>query len=829
LNRADDGAGGANTGYPLTVTMRTIARCFLLFGLVAAVPRVAAAQATLAGEVKDTTGAVLPGVTVEAASPALVEKVRAAVTDGSGRYRIESLPPGSYTVTFSLTGFAPVTREDLMVSGSGVITVDVELTVGGLAETITVTPRRRDESSLDVPGAINAFTAADIKTAGIDRPQDFVALTPNMSLVQTQNQGTSFVTVRGISQARNSEPSVAVLIDGVQMANPSQFNQELFDIDTIQVLKGPQGALYGRNAIGGAIIINTRRPGDVFQGNVTVGADSGPGLNVRGSMSGPISDTFKYMATASYLDTQGYIRNAFLNENADPFQDVSGRLRFVWEPSNELSADVRVYASAVRTQALYFNITESVNDTSLPVRVNNAGVNERNMFGTSLKLDYATPLGTLTSITAYDRFNELLTGDQFDFLPIPESVLFQFFGSDQAQHQFLEVNALSEALQFASPATKRVRWIAGAYLISTDRFISTGNVFDLGTGEVPEVKRDPLPLFNPQFTFLADTQDNFAWAVFGNVDVDLTDKLELSMSLRYDRDDRTNITETPAEFIPAPLVGIAFPGQVRTHTWDDVQPKVTLRHKPTRDSTLYVGYSRGFRSGGFNQTGVGAAGIPGVNDLFDAETADTYEGGAKAEFLDRRVGANVSVFHTQAKGSYFFVFDPNTSTQNLGNLDRVNYTGAEFEVRGRILDGFDGYVGVGFTDSEIKESRRAASDVGNEAPLVSRYTTNVGLQYRHSLFSELSAFVRSDIEVIGPTWFYPDNFTERDAVTLLNLRVGVDGTSWSATVWAKNLTDTTYNAEWSPGPMFFPNPGYTNNFVFKAMPRRWGVDLNYRF
>jgi iron complex outermembrane recepter protein len=811
------------------VTVRTLARCVLLFGLVAVVPRVAAAQATLAGEVKDTTGAVLPGVTVEAASPALIEKVRAAVTDGSGRYRIESLPPGSYTVTFSLSGFAPVKREDLIVSGSGVITVDMELTVGGLAETITVTPRRRDESSLDVPGAINAFTAADIKTAGIDRPQDFVALTPNMSLVQTQNQGTSFVTVRGISQARNSEPSVAVLIDGVQMANPSQFNQELFDIDTIQVLKGPQGALYGRNAIGGAIIINTKKPSDVFQGNVTLGSDSGPGINVRGSMSGPISDTLKYIASASLLDTKGYIRNVFLNENADPFRDVSGRLRLVWQPSKELSADVRVYASGVRTQALYFNITESVNDTSLPVRVNNAGVNERNMFGTSLKLDYVRPLGTLTSITAYDRFNEILTGDQFDFLPIPESVLFKFFGADQAQHQFLEVNAVSEALQFASPATKRVRWIVGAYVISTDRFISTGNVFDLGTGEVPEVRRDPLPLFNPQFTFLADSQDNLAWAVFGNIDVNLTDKLELSTALRYDRDDRKNTTETPAEFIPAPLVGIAFPGQVRTHTWDDLQPKVTLRHKPTRDSTLYIGYSRGFRSGGFNQTGVGAAGIAGVNDLFDAETADTYEGGAKAEFLDRRVGANVSIYHTQAKGSYFFVFDPNTSTQNLGNLDRVHYTGAELEVRGRILEGFDGYVGLGYTDSDIKESRRAASDVGKEAPLVSRYTANVGLQYRHSLRSELSAFVRSDVEVIGPTWFYPDNFTERDPVTLLNVRLGVDSKSWSATVWAKNLTDEKYNAEWSPGPMFFPNPGYTNNFVFKAMPRRWGVDLNYRF
>src|SRR5688500_4138902 len=123
--------------------MRTIVRCFLLFVLVAVIPHVAAAQATLAGEVKDTTGALLPGVTVEAASPALTGKVRTAVTDGSGRYRIESLPPGSYAVTFSLTGFATVKR-DLVVSGSGVVTVDVDLPVGA-AETITVTARRRDE------------------------------------------------------------------------------------------------------------------------------------------------------------------------------------------------------------------------------------------------------------------------------------------------------------------------------------------------------------------------------------------------------------------------------------------------------------------------------------------------------------------------------------------------------------------------------------------------------------------------------------------------------------------------------------------------------------
>ena len=253
-----------------------------------------------------------------------------------------------------------------------------------------------------------------------------------MTLVQTQNQGTSFVTVRGISQARNSEPSVAVLIDGVAMANPSQFNQELIDIESIQVLKGPQGALYGRNAIGGAIIITSKQPTDEFEGRISAGYDSGPGYRVGATVSGPISETVKYRATVSYLDTDGYIDNPFLDEEADPYEDLSARGLLVWEPNDGFRADLRAYISDVSTQALYFNITESVNDTSLPVRVNNRGVNDRELSGASLKLDWSSSFGTITSVTAYDKLEEILTGDQFNFLPIPESVLFQFFGRSGA-------------------------------------------------------------------------------------------------------------------------------------------------------------------------------------------------------------------------------------------------------------------------------------------------------------------------------------------------------------------------------------------------------------
>jgi iron complex outermembrane receptor protein len=700
-------------------------------------------------------------------------------------------------------------------------------------EEILVIARRRDEALLDVPVAVNVFSSEEIASAGILRPQDFIALTPNMTMMQTQNQGTSFIVVRGISQARNSEPSVAVLIDGVLMANPSQFNQELYDIASIEVLKGPQGALYGRNAIGGAVIIRTKEPGDEIEGSVMAGYDSGPGYSARFGVGGPIgaSDTWKFQLSGSYFDTDGYIDNPFLGEEADPFKDVSGRVKLLWEPSDAVKADLRVSISQVDTQALYFNITEQADDTSLPVRVNNRGENERDMASASLKLDFDLGGGTLTSITAYDQLEELLTGDQFDFLPIPESALFNcpffFCGVDQAQHQWLDVEAVSQEIRYTSPSDARFRWIAGAYVIATDRFISTGNVFDLGTGVVPEVKTTPLPQFNPQVSYLADSQDNLAWALFGELSYDLTERFEASVALRYDRDERENTTETPAEFLPTPD---AETGQVREETWDDLQPKATLRFKPTDDVMTYLSYSRGFRSGGFNQTGVGAANIAGVSDLFDQETADTYEAGVKAQFMDRRLSTSASIYHTKAEGSYFFVFDPNTSTQNLGNLDEVEYQGLELELQAQITDGFDVYARGGWTDSEIKASRRDPADVGNQAPLVSEYTINLGAQLRLPLgASDVDFFIRPDFQIIGDTWWYPDNFTKRDPVELLNLRAGIETDSWSLIAWSKNLTDEEYNAEWSPGPMFFPNPGYTNNFVFKAQPRVWGVDVTYRF
>ena len=284
-------------------------------------------------------------------------------------------------------------------------------------EEVVVSARKRAESLADSPISVKAFTESEIRSAGIETPQDFVDLTPNATLVQTQNAGNAFLNIRGVSQARNSEMSAAVLIDGVLMSNPTQLNQQLFDIEQIEVLRGPQGALYGRNAIGGAITINTKAPGDEFEGRVEVGADNGPGYRVRGTIGGPVGDSgnLKYRLSGSWYDTEGYIDNEYLGEKADPVEDTSARLRVLWDVSDTFSADFRLSYSMLETQALYFRIAAEADDTSLDVRVNNPGKNEREFVSSSLKLEWAGSGGTLTAITAYDDVNELLTGDNFNF------------------------------------------------------------------------------------------------------------------------------------------------------------------------------------------------------------------------------------------------------------------------------------------------------------------------------------------------------------------------------------------------------------------------------
>ncbi|HEX4051961.1 MAG TPA: TonB-dependent receptor [Steroidobacteraceae bacterium] len=715
------------------------------------------------------------------------------------------------------------TQDDPSAAGTG----DTDQNTAGQLQEVVVTARRREENLANVPASVTAFTAQQIQQAGIESPRDFIQLTPNVTFVETQNIGTAFVIARGISQARNSEPSMAVVVDGVQQANPSQFDQDLFDIQEIQVLKGPQGGLYGRDAIGGAILITTQAPTSTPQYSVKLGVDNGPGGSVLGTASGPlpIGSNLKYIASLYYDNTNGYIENQYLHQSADPYIDTSGRFRVIWQPSDSLSVDARTSFSQVETRAYYYNIVSDVNDVSLPVQVNNSGIDDRNMFDNSIKIDDNFGFATLTSVSAYDTLSEIDTGDAYDFLPIKQSFFYNLLGFDLNQAQYLQTWSVSQDLRLSSPTNQRIQWTAGVYGIHTQRFISTGNMIDTGNGVYPVYYTPSTNPLNPQFSFLSDSQNNGAWAAYGDLTAELTSQLELALQLRYDNDHREDTTDTPESYLAAVNVP-GFPaghtGENRTVDFSATQPKVTLRYKPDQDLTLYADWGRGFRSGGFNQTGVGAVaaseGIPGVFDIFKAEVADTWEVGVKGEALDRRLLYDLAGYYTTSHDPYFFVFLAINSTQNLGNLGEVIYKGFDFSSTALLTDRLQLNLGYGYTDSNITQAADPAW-IGNQAPDVSKYTINVGLQYRQPILANGDDILgRIDYQRIGDTWWDPQNDTVRNPVDLVNARLSFDAGPWVISAWSKNLLNKLYNAEFSPG-----------GFVFKALPRTYGLEGTYTF
>lgn len=714
-----------------------------------------------------------------------------------------------------------------------------------IVDQIVVTARYREERLEDVPLSITAFSAQDVLDAQIDRPDDFIGLTPNVTFVDSQNAGTSFITIRGISQVRNGEPPIATLVDGVLQVSPNQFTQELFDIESIQIVRGPQGALYGRNATGGAIIITTKQPTNDFNGTFRAGYGKGDEFLVQGSVMGPIvEDKLFFRAGVRYLDRGGYYTNITLNEKVDYIEDLSFRGMLKWHVADNLSADFRANISRVDAGAANFTYQPTIfgadgrtlsttapgnfpfdfstldaNDTSIPFTANNLGYNERNIDELALKVTYDLPLATVTATSSWNRVSEFFSQDQFPYTA-STSVSIPGFGSiDGTATQFLDVESFSQELRFTSPSDQRLRWMLGGYFLKTDRFISTVTGLDLGQG-VLRVEREPFPSDpgNPTTQFFADDNDNKAWAVFGQLAYDVTDTLEIAVAARYDKDIRVQNVS------PFLFGGLGMAGARNNAEFDKLQPKVSISYQPTDNLNLYASWGEGFRSGQFNQNGVseGAAnfGLIGLSDIAGQEETESFEAGFKSAFFDDLVKLNAATFYTKVTGQQYFVFVGALNAQVLENIDKVELIGGEIELFANPMDGLDFYVSAGLTDSNIEEYARVPSNVGNWAPYVARITFNAGAQYRTPLTNSLGLFMRADYEHRGKQFWDPENSTARDALDLLALRLGVEANdgAWSIVGSMNNALDERYNSDWVGG-----------GFAHLGLPRTWNIDFSYRF
>ena len=703
-------------------------------------------------------------------------------------------------------------------------------------EVVIVTARRRDESIQDAPYAVTAFTAEVIRDAGIERVEEVIGLTSNVTLATSQGIDTSFLTIRGITQVRNGESPVATIVDGVLQFSGIQFRQELFDLESIEVVKGPQGAIYGRNATGGAIIINTKRPGEEPDSYFTAGMGEGDEYSLETSVGGALVEKTLYgRFSAKYIDRDGYLDNITRGEKADRFEDLTARGRLIWEASETLSLDLRTNYSKHKGRGIGFqfqavNIAEDGitatgfgTDTGpidannvLPVRDNNVDLGERDMADFALLVNWDTAVGTVISTTSYTDIETWSDSDQFPYTNARSSPA--LFGLDGTQTGFFDVSAFSQELRLTSPSDQRLRWEVGAYYLDWERFVSLSTGVDTGNGII-RIERDPsTDPRNPTNSFLADDNDNTAKAAFGQLNYDVTEQLELSFALRYDEEKRIQHV-SPLQF-PA-----GTPGARNEETFDKWQPKATIRYQPGENTNWYATWGQGFRSGQFNQNGVAevaaSVGLIGVSDVADQEDTESFEIGFKGQFLNDRMRVSAAVFDTDVDGQQFFSFIGAISAQILTNIDKVTLRGGELDLVLRATDQIDLYASFGYTDSEIKAYAVDPTAVGNRAPYIAETTINLGAQYEIPWnVADTSLFTRVDYELRGDQFWDVQNSTARDDLSLVHLRLGVNDNvgKWSLIGEVNNLTDEIYNSEWVAGGFSAAAPG-----------RIWNVKYRYNF
>ena len=294
-------------------------------------------------------------------------------------------------------------------------------------EEIVVSARKRAENLQEVPIAVTAFTEAQIKSAGIQRPADFISLMPNVTMVDSANVGDTQVSIRGIVSTRDAESTFAYVVDGVLVTNPNGFNEELMDVSQIEVLKGPQGALYGRNAVAGAIIVTTNRPDEEFEGKVKVGTGNNGSKNASLTLSGGLAEGVLGRISVSQRETDGHYSNALTGASSVDFlEDTTVRGRVIWDVNEELSLDFRGGMSEVSGGAINFNAVfaipafaagfgpsffKDVNEHEFIFSNNVPGENEQETTEFSVKADWDRDGVDVTAVLSYSDLEEYLLSD----------------------------------------------------------------------------------------------------------------------------------------------------------------------------------------------------------------------------------------------------------------------------------------------------------------------------------------------------------------------------------------------------------------------------------
>ena len=456
---------------------------------------------------------------------------------------------------------------------------------------IIVTARQREESVRDVPGTVRVLTAEDIERSGIQRAEDFVYMTPGVSIVDSAEVGDTQVNIRGINGARDAENSYALIVDGVLMTNPAALNREYANLSQIEILKGPQGALYGRNAAAGAIIITTEKPDGETGGYVKVSGAGDSTWLYSGAVESALAEGVNFRLQGDYRATDGFYENTYLNRDdiVDDYRGYNVNARLTWDQSEDTSWDFKFRRGEVSAASITFNAAfhlplfeqlfgvpqffEDVNDHEFTFQSNIDPANEQEATEFSARLDHALSWADMRAWFLFSKIDNNLSADgtsgAFGFfntnqhcldsttaafnagvrLPAPTylgpdpnfpmSLLGPYtpIACDGTQYQERKQTDFSFEVRLNSTGGGPLTWLAGAYFLDIDREVGVNTGLDLGNGITTELYV-PQGGDNPTEQLVHDRFSNRVLAAFGELSYEMTETTEVSLALRFDSERR---------------------------------------------------------------------------------------------------------------------------------------------------------------------------------------------------------------------------------------------------------------------------------------------------
>lgn len=717
----------------------------------------------------------------------------------------------------------------------------------GIMEEMTVTAQKREQSLQEVPVAVTAFNAEDLKDQGVSDITELQKSSPNTTLQASRGTNSTITAfIRGVGQADplwGFEPGVGMYVDDVYLARPQAGVLDVYDVERIEVLRGPQGTLYGKNTIGGAIKYVTKRlTGEPeFSVNAKVGSFNQRDIMLSGQL--PISEQFAVGASIASFQRDGFgefLLNGDENYNKDVFAArVSAELTLTENLWFRLAADMTQDDSNAKgghrlTQSVLLP-TEAPPSDVFDSWANMDTDNEVESSGVSLTANWdINDAFSFKSITAY-REGETTTNIDFDNTSFSSLHVPAIYDDDQLTQEF-QLNYESDNFHLVSGIYYYEGTASGAFDVLLGAF-DTADL--LGDGSNIAANFNALT---------AGSVDTTSIAVYAHATYDFSESLSATLGARYTKDDKDATVFKNLAYVNgnSPQLGGSevFVLSVNTDysnddSWSEFSPRLSVDYRINEELMTYASYSHGFKSGGFDMRGDAAAN-PETVDGYDPETVDTFEVGIKSELFDNRLRINAALFYTDYQDLQVTVQSATPDGTNFVsavlNAGEAEVQGAEIELLADLGAGFGLQAAIGYTDAEytevITDTANGPVDISDQwefhfTPELSAY---LALNYNMTLgdSGELNWLLAASYK--DETRIFPQvaSLVDEDAYTLVDASVvWRDGANkWSVGLHGKNLSDEEYRV----GGYNFIGLGLEDSIIgYYGNPRTFALSVNYDF